>query len=139
LAFSAFDDKSHPPTNADVAAVLDDAGNFWERLRSEISSRYDPVVEDWTFSGKKWGGVLRLNHKKRAVLYMTPQEGKFHVGLALGEKAVEAATGRGLQKPLLEIIDSSPKYAEGRGVRLEVNDEKHVDWSLELAAIKMEN
>ena len=139
MALSAFDDKSRPPTDSDLAEVLGGVMELWEKLRKEISLRFDPVVEDWTFSGKKWGWALRLKRKKRAVLYMTPSENIFHVGFALGEKAVVAAHRRGLPKPLLEIIDSSQKYAEGRGVRIEVRTENAVDWALDLAEVKMEN
>jgi hypothetical protein len=50
---------------------------------------------------------------KRAVLYMTPAEGYFRVGLALGEKAAHAALDSDLPTAILEIVDTAPTYAEG--------------------------
>jgi hypothetical protein len=139
MAFSAFDDKAREPTDADVAEVLADASRLWNDLKRQIESRFDPLAEDWTFSGKKWGGSLRLKHRKRPSLYMTPSAGFFYVGFALGEKAVAAARSCDLPQSLVEIIDSSQKYAEGRAVRLEVRSATDLDNVINVAAIKMAN
>ena len=139
MALSAFDDKALEPTAAAVAEALVGATDLWTDLREQVAFQYDPLAEDWVFSGKKWGWSLRLKHKKRAVLYMTPSIGFFYAGLALGEKAVAAANTSDLPQSLLEIINSSQKYAEGRGVRLEVRSAADVDNVIKLAALKMVN
>ena len=139
MALSAFDDTSRGPSDRQVADALGDVNDLWDGLRAEIASRFDPIAEDWTFSGKQWGWSLRLKHKKRAVLYMTPSDGLFFVGFALGVQAVAAAQEAGLPKRLLEIIEGSQKYAEGRAVRLEVTTPAGVDWAVILAEIKMAN
>ena len=139
MAFSAFDDKSHQPTDPEVAEMLAGATGRWGDLRSEIASLFDPLSEDWVFSGKKWGWALRLKHKKRAVLYMTPVEGFFYVGFALGQKAVDAAHEGDLPQPLLELIDGSQKYAEGRAVRIEVHSAEEVRNAVSVAIVKMAN
>lgn len=139
MAFSALDDKAREPTDADVAEVLADASPLWDDLKSLMASQFYPLSEDWTFSGKKWGWSLRLKHKKRAVLYMTPSTGFFFVGFALGEKAVAAAHDSDLPQNLLKLIDESQKYAEGRAVRLEVRSAADLDDIASIAAIKMAN
>lgn len=139
MAFSAFDDKASEPTDAKVAKVLGATSPLWIDLKALVASQFDPLAEDWTFSGKKWGWALRLKQKKRAVLYMTPSNGIFYVGFALGEKAVAAANTSDLPQSLLEIINGSQKFAEGRGVRLEVRSSADVDNVLTLATIKMAN
>jgi hypothetical protein len=139
MAFSAFDDKASEPTDAEVAKVLGATSPLWIDLKALVASQFDPLAEDWTFSGKKWGWALRLKQKKRAVLYMTPSNGIFYVGFALGEKAVAAANTSDLPQSLLEIINGSQKFAEGRGVRLEVRSSADVDNVLTLATIKMAN
>jgi hypothetical protein len=139
MAFSALDDKAREPTDADVAEVLGDASPLWIDLKALMASQFDPLAEDWTFSGKKWGWSLRLKNKKRAILYMTPSTGFFHVGFALGEKAVAAAHERDLPQSLLEIIDKSQKYAEGRAVRLQVRSPADLENVIKVATIKMAN
>jgi hypothetical protein len=70
---------------------------------------------------------------------MTPSTGFFDAGLALGEKAVAAANASDLPHSLLEIINGSRKYAEGRGVCLEVRSNADLADVVQLAAIKMAN
>jgi len=139
MALSVFDNKALEPTAAAVAEALVGAADLWTDLKTQLASQYDPLAEDWVFSGKKWGWSLRLKHKKRAVLYLTPSTGYFYAGLALGEKAVAAANASDLPQSLLEIIDGSQKYPEGRGVRLEVRSTSDLTDVIQLAAIKMAN
>lgn len=139
MAYSAFDDASREPSDSELAAVLHGAALLWTALRTEIASRHEPVVEEWTFSGKKWGWAMRLNHKNRVILYLTPSEAAFFVGFALGEKAVTAARISDLPPALIEQIDDSQEYAEGRAGRLEVKTPEDVDHVVKIAAIKIAN
>lgn len=70
---------------------------------------------------------------------MTPRKGHFLVSFALGEKAVAEAHARKLPASLLKAIDASPKYAEGRGVRLEVRQGREVSALATLARIKSDH
>lgn len=139
MALSAFDDKNQEPTDEQVASVLEDASVLWIELKQQVGAHFDPLSEDWGFSGQKWGWSLRLKHKKRAVLYMTPSTGFFHVGFAFGQKAVDAAQESDLPLPIIELVDSAQKYAEGRAVRLEVRTDVDVEHIVALATIKMAN
>ena len=139
MALSAFDDKSNEPLRGELTEVLGQAAQLWDQLISNLRSRFDPLAEEWAFSGKKWGWALRLKHKKRAVLYLTPSDGFFYAGFALGQKAVDAAHDSDLPPSVLDIIDNSQKFAEGRGVRLEVRSDVDVRSVTQLADIKMAN
>jgi hypothetical protein len=136
---SAFDDKSRPPHDDDLATTLGSTFVFWNELKRLIASRFTPLSMEWGFSSKKTGWGLRLKREKRTVLYMTPCEGYFMASFALGEKAVKAAHENDLPVSVLEIIDSAKKYAEGRGVRLEVRNAEDVRNVEKLAVIKMAN
>ena len=70
---------------------------------------------------------------------MTPCQGYFLASFALGEKAVRAAHQSGLPDSVLSVIDNARKYAEGRGVRLEVRSQGDLENIQKLAAIKMAN
>ena len=139
MALSAFDDKAREPTDAEVAEMLLGTADHWNAIKDQIASLYEPLAVDWGFAGKKWGWSLRLKHKKRAVLYMTPSTGFFYVGFALGEKAVSAARQSELPQSLLDVIEGSQKYAEGRAVRIEVRTSRDLGNAVRLATIKMSN
>jgi hypothetical protein len=66
-------------------------------------------------------------------------EGHFRAGFALGEKACRAAGESGLPAKVLEVIEHAPRFAEGRGVWLEVRSRKDVADVLRLAAVKLAN
>ena len=139
MALSALDDKGKTPTDRAVAGVLGRATGLWNTLRKAMAAQFEPLSETWKFSGQKYGWSLQLKQKKRTVLWLTPCESYFLVGTALGEKAVKAAHESDLPSAVLDIIDGAKKYAEGRGVRLEVRTEKDLAAVQQLAAVKMAN
>jgi hypothetical protein len=119
MLLSAFDDASHQPGTDEVLGVLGSAAEPWAALVAHVTERHAPVVELWNH-GAKSGWTLRLKRKERIVAYLTPQRGAFVVGLVLGEKAVGIARDSGLPDAVMEAVDAAPRYAEGRGLRLQV-------------------
>lgn len=139
MAFSFFEDKEHQPEDSDLVEALAETQRYWDDLKSTMARNFQPLSVEWGFSGKKWGWSLRLKQKARTILYMTPRAGDFVVGFALGQKAVDAAHATDLPPSVLELIDAAPKYAEGRGVRLEVRTEEDLRSVVQLADVKMTN
>ena len=139
VALSAFDDKSTKPDVKDLKKTLGRSAVHWDDLVAHVTAKYAPLDETWIFSGANWGWSLRLKRKRRTVLYMTPCKGHFLVGFVLGEKAVSAARGSTLPRSTITIIDEAKKYAEGRGVRIEIKNKSNLAIAKKLAAIKMEH
>jgi hypothetical protein len=139
MALSAFDDKLKKPRSAELRKTLGRTSTHWDNLRTHIAAEYAPLDETWNFAGANWGWSLRLKQKKRTVLYMTPCKGYFLVGFVLGEKAVRAAHDSNLPDSVLTVIDEAKKYAEGRGVRIEIRNKKTLEVAKTLATIKMAN
>ena len=138
MALSAFDDKSHEPTDRDLREVLGKSYAVWTGLISAVEKQTRPLTTVWGFTSKKAGWGVRLRHGDRVILYMTPQPGRFLVSFALGEKAVAAARAAKLPKALLDAIDAAPRYVEGRGVRIEVSKRDRIPGLAALARIKVE-
>lgn len=136
MALSAFDDASRPPRAGELAAVLGPAYSLWKELPRSVAARLGPVSKEWGYTSKSTGWGVRLKRKDRIILYMTPCRGFFLASFALGEAAVRAAHESGLPAPVLGILDAAKKYAEGRGVRLEVRTADDVRNVVELAVIK---
>ena len=139
MALSSLTQKSHQPTDDDLRDVLGKAYEVWTRLIDAVTERIGPISQAWGFTSKSTGWGLRLRQKDRIILYMTPQTGKFLVSFALGERAVTAANRLKLSPTLLKAIDDAPRYAEGRGLRLEVSGKRQVRDLAALAEIKSEN
>ena len=137
MALSAFDDKQKPPEPAQVKKVLGEAHELWQAIIDHLGETYPPIDEAWGFSGKAWGWGLRVRQKKRAILYLTPGEGFFYVGLALGLQAYQQALAAKPPKRFREVLESAPRYAEGYGVRVEVRKQPDLKWIRKFAAAKM--
>ena len=139
MALSVFDDKARRPTEADLARALKRSFVFWNDIQKRMAAKFTPLTFEWGFSSKSTGWGLRLKHKERTILYMTPCEGYFLASFALGEKAVQAARHNKLPAAIMQEVDRAPKYAEGRGVRLKVTSARDVGNIEKLAVIKMSN
>ena len=137
MALSAFDDKSKRPQEEDLQVTLGSTYPQWNDLKNLITTTYAPVSVEWGFASKSTGWGLRLKCDNRAILYMTPCKGYFLASFALGEKAVKAAHESDLPASVLAVIDGAKKYAEGRGVRLEVRSAEDVRNIEKLAVVKM--
>jgi hypothetical protein len=135
---SAFMDRACEPDENELG-VLADALPLWSRLVELVCAEFGGTFGEWVHSGRNYGWSFRLKQKKRAIVYLTPLEGRFRVAFALGEKAVAAAQSAGLPDLVLTLIDEAPRYAEGRGVRMLVRDLSDVQTVVALAKIKMAN
>jgi hypothetical protein len=139
MAPSIFLDRESPPSDRQLEAALGTQSALWTELRAKLAAAFAPVSAKWSFSGKSHGWILQLRQKQRTILYLVPGQGSFVASFALSDKACEAARRSGLPARLLAIVDDAPKYAEGRGVRLEVRTKKAVANVEALASIKMAN
>lgn len=137
MALSIFDDRSTPPTEAMLSAALGSSFVHWSQLKQVLAANYPPVSFEWGFTNKNTGWGMRVKHKERVILYMTPCEGYFLASLALGDKAVSAAQESNLPRKVLKIITESKRYAEGTGIRLEIRNAGDVQSAEKLAAIKL--
>lgn len=130
-------DASHPPEPEALNADLGKAAPLWEAVIGLARERAPQLAEVWHFAGTKIGWSLRLVEKARILVYLTPGEGHFWIGLVLGKKAVTAAREAGLSKAATAILDAAPIYAEGHGVRFQVASRADMEGLQELLAIKV--
>ena len=139
MALSAFSDGTKPPSDGELRSVLGKAYNPWAKLLSLVGDRIGPMNEVWGYTSASTGWGLRVRHKERVILYMTPQQNQFLVSFALGEKAVAAAGSAKLSAGVRQAIDEAPRYAEGRGVRLEIRNSSQLASLATLAHIKQQS
>jgi hypothetical protein len=124
------------PTAAALRATLGPAHAPWARLIELVEAEVPGITRLWRQGSTAAGWSLRLVKKGRVILYLSPREGFFLVSTALGEKAVAGAKEAKLPAALLKVIDAAPRYAEGRGFRVEVRTSRQVAALAALAGIK---
>ena len=137
-AANAFVGKTTLPTSAEVFAALGSTAEEWKQLVDWLAA-HGVVDQEWKSSSAKYGWSLRLKVKKRNILYLSPCDGCFRVGFALGDRAVAAARESGLPKAIVKLLDEAPRYAEGTGLRLMVKGPEDLAAIRKLALIKLAN
>lgn len=137
MAHSYFDNKDKKPDAEGLKKVLGGCYTVWNTIYDYVYLKYPEAFEEWSFGGAKYGWNYRLKDKKRAIVYLTPRENYLVVALVYGEKATNMALLATISEAIKDIIKTAPVYAEGRGFRIEVKDNKSVEDIKKLIDIKL--
>lgn len=137
--FSAFMDKELIPTEEDVIDKLGSNYSEWAAICESVRSKYPNPKEEWNFPGKKYGWSFRMKDKKRAIIYLLPRLGYFMAAFVFGEKAMVHIRESGISQEIIDDLEKAKKYAEGRGVRIEIRDARKIHDIEKLIDIKLAN
>lgn len=96
-------------------------------------------MEEWTYPGKNYGWNFRIKDKRRAIAYMLPREGYFKVAFVFGQKATDQVLASTVGPEIKQELLQARVYAEGRGIRIDVRDERIVPDIQQLVEIKLAN
>ncbi|UOU96794.1 DUF3788 domain-containing protein [Chryseobacterium daecheongense] len=136
---SLFTDKSLQPTQADLEKALGKNYINWEELFYFTLNTFPESTFGWHYSGQKFGWSFRISDKKRVLLYLLPRDRFFKAAFVFGDRAVEEITSSNVAELIkLELINAK-KYAEGRGIRIEVKDISLIEDLKKLIVIKIKN
>ncbi|HKV77491.1 MAG TPA: DUF3788 domain-containing protein [Candidatus Sulfotelmatobacter sp.] len=136
---NAFAGKAERPTEKEVEVALEQSYSLWKQLVTELPRELKLDGEDWHSSGLKYGWALRLQLKKRNIVYLSPRSGSFLAAFVLGDKAVAIARKSKLPGYVLKMIAEAKRYGEGTPVHVEVSRPEHLKPVKVLAKIKVEN
>lgn len=139
MAASIFNDKFSEPSTQMLSDVIDEAEEYFEAIKTFISHNYGNLTTVWKFYGIKAGWILKLLSKKRNVLFIVPGKKFFEVVFTLGDRAVEEALVAQLPDGIKKNLKETPKYAEGRSIRMEVRSRNDLENIIKLIGIKMLN
>ena len=136
---NAFGGQKVRPTEKALAGVLGATLPLWKRLVDELKEGSKIDTAEWHTSSAKYGWSLRLQLKKRNIVYLGPRQGYFVAAFALGDRAVAVARKSDLPQEVIQNINMAKRYAEGTAVRIDVKKPADVDVVKILAKIKIEN
>jgi len=136
---NAFAGQPKKPAEPALAAALGQSHDLWRGLVADLKRELELDAAEWHSSAIKLGWSLRLELKKRNIVYLSPRKGYFLAAFALGDKAVKVSRDSKLPASVLKIIDEAKRYAEGTAVRIEVRSAGDAISVKTLAKIKMEN
>jgi hypothetical protein len=136
---SIFPHKESVPTDEELKVALGNTYDIWIRLHDLVMDRYPKGILDWNYPGKKWGWNYRIKDKKRAIIYFLPRENYFKVALVFGQKAYDMVMASGISVEIKNDLQQATKYAEGRGIRIDVRNDSIIPDIMQLVEIKLLN
>lgn len=119
---SIFQDKAETPTNKDLGKNIGSTYSLWLEIQKYVYQQYPNGKEDWNFLGKNYGWSFRIKDKKRAIIYFLPRENYFKIAFVFGQKALDQILETNVADSIKNDLLSAKKYAEGRGVRINVKN-----------------
>jgi hypothetical protein len=139
MAVSVFDDKAAEPTDQMLTKALGKSNRLWREVKKHLKAQYGELTDEWKFYGQKTGWLLKTLRKKRNLFFFIPLEGSFRVSFVFGDKAVAAAEQSDLPAELITELKNARKYAEGRGLQIDVERAADVEHIKKLVEIKVNN
>jgi Protein of unknown function (DUF3788) len=137
MDISIFTDKKITPNNNDLVTSLCNTYNLWKTIVDYAHLKYPKAADEWNYSGDKYGWSFRIKDKKRAIIYLMPRDKFFKVAFVFGQKATDAVMQSKISNLLKTELQSARVYAEGRGIRIDINDELIINDIKELIDIKL--
>ena len=134
---SVFVKKSARPTREMVSSTLGRSYKYWQAIRTTLEEQHGRLTEEWKYYGANSGWTLKLLLGKRNLLFFAPHEKYFRVAFIFGDKAVADVQASDLPVKLVQELSNARRYAEGRGLRLDVRKQSDVKNLIRLVEIKV--
>src|ERR1017187_3335049 len=128
--------KVKPPTDSELRAVLGSADVWWFGIVRVVEDAASPLDTEWKPSKAEFGSICLLQHKKRTLLYLTPEKERVTVAIVLGERAYGLAMTSSLPAAIKKLFAEAKPYAEGRGIRFSVSSPNDLPTIRQLVQIK---
>jgi hypothetical protein len=130
-------DRARTPDDEILSGVLGASFKNWTEIKTSITEQHGATREEWKYYGAKSGWVLKLLLKKRNLFFLIPDKKHFTIGFVFGDRAVEAIQKSRLPAAMIREVKDARRYAEGRGLRIDVRNRTPVSHVLKLVDIKV--
>ena len=134
---SCFTDLSNMPDNNDLKVALAEMYQHWMEIRKFVFEKYPAAIEEWHVAVKKFGWNYRIKDRKRAIVYLSPQNGYFTATFVFGQKATDQIIAGQISEEIKKELLNSKVYMEGRVLRIDLHDSFKVDDIRKLIEIKI--
>ena len=131
--------KETMPNEEMINEVLGSNYAHLQEIRLFIAEEIGDTTEEWKFYGKKLGWTLKKFYKKRNLFFIGIYRGYFKISFVFGERAAENVFNSGISAALKKELSEARKYAEGRGLSINVDNDGYLDDIKELIRIKVRN
>lgn len=124
VEISVFTNKENIPSFSDLKENLGNTFILWNQIKDYVLEKYPMAKQEWNFPGKSFGWSFRIKDTKRVIIYLLPRKMYFKVAFVFGEKAMIEIINSDISKEIIKELQAAKKYAEGRGIRIEVKNKE---------------
>lgn len=121
MPHSIFMDKAACPSAIDLQKALGESYTWWQQIETYVLTSPQSAVAEWNFASPKYGWSFRLKDKKRVIVYLLPRDGFFKAAFVFGQKATDEILSGDFPDFIKNELKSARVYAEGRGIKIDVN------------------
>lgn len=139
MSANAFIDKLAKPDDQALVRALGKTYPLWAEIEEHVATVHGESTEGWKYYGPKSGWTLKTLRRKPNLFFFTPYQGYFRIAFVFGDRTVAEILKSDLPKAVIEEVKNAKKYAEGRGLRVEVKTRRDVESVKKLIAIKVMN
>lgn len=130
---NVFLDRDHRPTRAELAQALGTRAPYLDELIQHVPG---PLTQEWKYYGKTIGWTMKLLSGRRNLCFVVVCRGYFAVSFVFGDKAIRVVEQSGLEPDSVAELVNARRYAEGRGIRIEVKSRRVLEQAKVLTDIK---
>ena len=134
---SIFSEKLVKPDNKQLAYAIGKTQKILNKILEFLNTNYSEIRTEWKFYGQKYGWQMKIFYKKRNILFLIPYEGYFKIVMFFGDKAVAAIIESDVPESIVQELLNAKKYMEGRGIGIDVKEDKDFNIIKELIKIKL--
>ncbi len=139
MSASIFAEKELMPNYTMLCAVLGKKALLWKKIEKHLEDNYGKADTEWKFYSAKSGWIMKTILKKRNLFFLTPYQNYFRVAFVFGDKVISKIAKSSLPANIIEELLAAKKYAEGRGISIEVKSQADVKNVIQLLEIKIGN
>ncbi len=130
-------DKSQFPTDQVIFSHLGKSQTLWASLFQYLAEAHPDFTREWRYyqDGKSW--LMKVQHKKKTVFWLSIIEGSFRTTFYIHEKAKKTVEDSTLSEELKEQFRTGKSFGKIRAIRVAYKNKRDIDYAKELIGIKM--
>ncbi|MEJ2010487.1 MAG: DUF3788 family protein [Acidobacteriota bacterium] len=130
-------DKSQFPTDEVVFSHIGKSKALWVSLFQYLAEEHPDFTREWRYynDGKSW--LMKVQHKKKTVFWLSIIKGSFRTTFYLPEKAKKTVEDSTISEELKDQYRTGKSFGKIRGITVVYKSKKDVEFAKELIGIKM--
>lgn len=137
MPFSKNRNKSFADNPKEFERVFGRSLYLWIDLKKFLRKKFKNINEEWKFFSEGSACVIKFVQGKRILFYITPRNHQFEAAFSFGDKAVAAIQNSDIPQEYIDKLINAEEYLGGRGLKVDVKNNKHLTVVKKLIAFKI--